>query len=411
LKILLSLIDLGKGEQKAQSCDAGLCTSRKVREYNFAMELPDTSSLEFLHREWPVIKAAPSSFVACVLLAVIIIWILIWWLHKERLERDAHSIAHLQREVSRLEKEGTPMVEASEPAEQARQGFSGDPVFKLVRGVKFHNETVELDGKRFEDCTFTNVTVMFHGTAPMEIENSEFAGSLLIQSDDPAVNHFVRVAESLRNFHTVARFGCISVDEKGNTKERLSDWQRLGVLRDAEGVIQEQAKALAAIRVYPQDLECKLLTLCHGTTFFSNHSALFLKLSMVSDEEVGIRDISIFADVDGTLFTGKPMEDLSGWIIHIPVMTKTYPYKNFDEHNLNALSLWRSVKQHGLKPGIERNGWIGLKVPNASPKQLGNIRKLQIEVTRTQRSQPYRFTFREWASAQETIFDAEVRQQ
>jgi len=46
--------------------------------YNLAMQLPDTSSIEFLHKEWPVIKAAPYSFVICVLLAALIVWGIVW---------------------------------------------------------------------------------------------------------------------------------------------------------------------------------------------------------------------------------------------------------------------------------------------------------------------------------------------
>ena len=46
--------------------------------YDLAMRLPDTSSIEFLHKESPVIKAAPYSFVICVLLAPLIVWGIVW---------------------------------------------------------------------------------------------------------------------------------------------------------------------------------------------------------------------------------------------------------------------------------------------------------------------------------------------
>lgn len=69
------------------------------------MQLPDTSSFEFLHREWPVIKAAPYSFCASVAIAVVIGWGVIWWIFRSRIERFQESIEHLERDKDRLKEQ------------------------------------------------------------------------------------------------------------------------------------------------------------------------------------------------------------------------------------------------------------------------------------------------------------------
>jgi len=81
------------------------CLVQLTQVYDLAMRLPDTSSIEFLHKESPVIKAAPYSFVICVLLAALIVWGIVWLIFRERLSRDRHTIDHQEREIGRLQKE------------------------------------------------------------------------------------------------------------------------------------------------------------------------------------------------------------------------------------------------------------------------------------------------------------------
>ena len=102
-----------------------------------------------------------------------------------------------------------------------------NPHFKMVRNHKFTNETVELDGKRFEDCEFENTTILFHGNAPTELINPKFRGSLQILSDNPAINNFITLSEILRSAPHVAKFDCVSIDEAGHKKQAISSWTRL----------------------------------------------------------------------------------------------------------------------------------------------------------------------------------------
>ena len=43
---------------------------------------------------------------------------------------------------------------------------------ELERNKPFVNQEVELDGKRFENCTFQNVTLIYRGLKPFELGNS-----------------------------------------------------------------------------------------------------------------------------------------------------------------------------------------------------------------------------------------------
>ena len=120
------------------------------------------------------------------------------------------------------QKSGTERVHERGPS-----FYEDDPHYKTVRGHKFRNETVELDGKRFEDCEFENSTILFHGNAPTEMIDPKFLGSLQIASDDPAINNFITISEVLRGVPHVAKFDCVAVDEQGHKKEHISSWTRV----------------------------------------------------------------------------------------------------------------------------------------------------------------------------------------
>lgn len=52
-----------------------------------------------------MIKAAPYSFFVCVVIVGLIIWFIIWYLFKERLDRHKEQIEHLERDLARSEKQ------------------------------------------------------------------------------------------------------------------------------------------------------------------------------------------------------------------------------------------------------------------------------------------------------------------
>jgi hypothetical protein len=64
------------------------------------------------------------------------------------------------------------------------------PRWELVSGHSFVNETVEIDGKSFRNCSFENVRLMFHGTAPVDMQSPTLVGGKLIVETDHAPTMF-----------------------------------------------------------------------------------------------------------------------------------------------------------------------------------------------------------------------------
>jgi hypothetical protein len=61
--------------------------------------------------------------------------------------------------------------------------------FKQIQGKTFKNETVQLDGNAFIDCTFDNVILKFDGQAPFSFTNDHFVdrSKIAIVSNNPAI--------------------------------------------------------------------------------------------------------------------------------------------------------------------------------------------------------------------------------
>lgn len=66
-----------------------------------------------------------------------------------------------------------------------------------VRDKHFLNESVELDGRGFQRCTFTNVQLVFHGTKSFVTEECAFGGLLTLKTDDAASANWIRYLEAL----------------------------------------------------------------------------------------------------------------------------------------------------------------------------------------------------------------------
>ncbi len=64
---------------------------------------------------------------------------------------------------------------------------------EVVRNQLFAGQTVELDGKQFENCTFDQAELVFHGTKHFNMINNRFKdmGSIKIRTDNPAAYNFL----------------------------------------------------------------------------------------------------------------------------------------------------------------------------------------------------------------------------
>jgi hypothetical protein len=68
--------------------------------------------------------------------------------------------------------------------------FRPDFPLKEIREKTFKNETVQLDGNAFIDCTFDNVILKFDGQAPFRFTNDHFENRSKIQitSNNPVIS-------------------------------------------------------------------------------------------------------------------------------------------------------------------------------------------------------------------------------
>jgi len=74
-----------------------------------------------------------------------------------------------------------------------------NPQFELVSRQEFENEIIEIDGKRFFECTFKNVKLMYHGTAPSEITPKSVIekGTVILVTDNPVVSFGLQIYQFL----------------------------------------------------------------------------------------------------------------------------------------------------------------------------------------------------------------------
>ena len=56
-----------------------------------------------------------------------------------------------------------------------------------ISRLTYKDQTVQIDGNNFIDCTFDNVTFRFDGEAPFRFTNSHFGGKFSVTSNNPVV--------------------------------------------------------------------------------------------------------------------------------------------------------------------------------------------------------------------------------
>jgi hypothetical protein len=75
--------------------------------------------------------------------------------------------------------------------------YNKDAKLAVVDGRSFVNETVPIDGYKYINCTFTNVTFRYNGTTPPEFMNDRFVGSVWISTGNDAVAATMAVLKGL----------------------------------------------------------------------------------------------------------------------------------------------------------------------------------------------------------------------
>jgi hypothetical protein len=161
------------------------------------MQFPSTSSLEFIHKEWPVIKAAPYSFFGSLGILLFISWVFLRLLYRGRIDRHKETIGLLERDIVRL-KESSATMPKVEAQRELCDAFK-NPRYEIVGGYVFVNQAIEVDGKSFRDCSFTNITFIYNGNGPTEFIGCLFHKSITLESRNPALIEFAQLQKVLRS--------------------------------------------------------------------------------------------------------------------------------------------------------------------------------------------------------------------
>ena len=73
-----------------------------------------------------------------------------------------------------------------------------------VHEKSFSNTTIEVDGKYFTQCTFNNVTLIFHGRKHFGMEGNHFFGPLIFHTDDMAAEQYAGAVVSIIRISKIA---------------------------------------------------------------------------------------------------------------------------------------------------------------------------------------------------------------
>jgi hypothetical protein len=91
---------------------------------------------------------------------------------------------------------------------------------KRVYGEVFRDKTVEVDGKRFDHCTFSGVRFVFHGTKPWEFFQVNFehrpVQHITLTTDNEGIRDFMKLLSALHAIPTVTKGEYFFEDDKGN---------------------------------------------------------------------------------------------------------------------------------------------------------------------------------------------------
>jgi hypothetical protein len=79
--------------------------------------------------------------------------------------------------------------------------FRADFPLRQIQAKALKNETVQIDGNEFIDCTFDNVTFKFDGTAPFRFSKDHFQGhsKFSITSNNPVIKSTIELMGAFIN--------------------------------------------------------------------------------------------------------------------------------------------------------------------------------------------------------------------
>lgn len=76
--------------------------------------------------------------------------------------------------------------------------FRDSKITTTIRQQTFANENVELDGKLYEDCTFSNVTFVYHGIGTFGLLHNNIVGTKWVSTNNDTVVGTIYLLKALK---------------------------------------------------------------------------------------------------------------------------------------------------------------------------------------------------------------------
>jgi hypothetical protein len=255
-------------------------------------------------------------------------------------------------------------------------------------------------------------TKLAYAKATLTLHDQKQTRQIELESSEPhiipAMQMLPRMLEIKLGPEEAKRFMGPNVEITGqlkleeNNTHRVSQFQLLThrecpedtQLPELRTKLHEAETRLASLSKPPDDLHLQLLCFQVGTTLSLEETAYFIRLKISCDEDTGIRAIKISLTIGTEVFTAEPMDSgaLSEWLIHIPAKSITYPHKTFSEEEATSHSLWDELQRDGLRSGIVKEGWMGIKI-NKGILQSDGPSQMRIDIIKSKDRNPLPFIF------------------
>ena len=286
------------------------------------------------------------------------------------------------------------------PLPRSSEAAFHNPKWETITRHNFANEAVEVDGKRFVDCKFHNVKLVFHGKGPTEfLGNITIGGTIELTTDDLATMHYLTLENKLSSLPG-AQTKRSAIDSKGNSVPNAFDLTAKALNNPLEG-----SKSLNNLPLYRQDLEISLLSVVAGTSI-GKKATVFLEVKTWAKCDLNITKLVTHITIDDDKYDVAPIKDLSEWIL-VEEIIDQHNRKNHKDTNLGPLSLVKEIESGIFSEGHHQPKWVGCELPLEfiTEEQIQGIKMLFHD----KHGIASREMFRSWPKTSHRVIDADFR--
>jgi hypothetical protein len=92
---------------------------------------------------------------------------------------------------------------------------------EVISNKRFFNETVEIDNRTFDHCTFENVQLMYHGLGAVTLVEPKWVGTNYVRTDNVAAGAYAALQLYFSNIPNMQGIFSGRVDSQGNFTKQV----------------------------------------------------------------------------------------------------------------------------------------------------------------------------------------------